>query len=119
MSEIKLKPCPFCGGVPFICEAKKHKSRMLGQEIEYGDGAFVECSKCTCAISADTMEDAINTWNTRKPVEKVLEQLEERQKLYKEAWRNTDWVPDKTVYINMTRGFEQAIKIIKEGMCYR
>lgn len=60
-----LFPCPFCGGVPFIYESKKHKSKLLGQIVEYGGGAFIECSRCTCAISAETREEAIKLWNTR------------------------------------------------------
>lgn len=108
----KLKSCPFCGG-----EAELTTGSVFMWEH------IVVCKDCGASSKmiggitpSQARAKAIATWNTRKPVDRVLEQLEEQQKLYKEAWENTDWVPDKTVYINMARGFEQAIKIIKEGM---
>ena len=101
----KLKPCPFCGGevalLKGLCELDN----------------YVMCLSCRSKTKPyNTKETAINVWNTRKPIQKVLERLEEQQKIYKEAWENTDWIPDKTAYINRARGFEQAIEIIKEGV---
>ena len=55
MSEVELKPCPFCGG-----KAKVSKSDI--------DHFVVNCTKCPCSVGRYwfwKMEDAINMWNTR------------------------------------------------------
>lgn len=68
MSE-KLLPCPFCGGEAEI-------SLYLGN---YG----VACTECMGAIfpaRGMTKGEAIKAWNTRKPMERILERLEEGAK---------------------------------------
>ena len=57
---MKLKPCPFCGG-----EAKAYNGQVV-------------CTKCWSGSACeDTTEKAIETWNRREPMDKVVEQLEE------------------------------------------
>ena len=66
MSDKKLLPCPFCGG-------EAEMSLLLGN---YG----VTCNHCMGAIFPGrgmTQEDAIDYWNTRKPIERILERMEE------------------------------------------
>ena len=76
----KIKSCPFCGG-----EA----------EIEQGIGRFehsVVCQDCRCKTRIHAFEEeAIEAWNTRKPMDRIIEQLEEKEndytyeKLYQQA----------------------------------
>lgn len=60
MSEIKLKPCPFCGG-----EAK------VGYAINDYNRWGVSCNTCGCVVEVgfgdyeDTMEEAVKAWNRR------------------------------------------------------
>lgn len=61
----ELKPCPFCGGKAYIVEVESHTHMIGSAMISYNGGAFVECSDCTCAISADTKAEAIEAWNRR------------------------------------------------------
>lgn len=73
MSEIELKPCPFCGGqvkldeddfYMFCCEE-------CGAGITFAkeqDGRAEDCSR----------EESIDKWNTRKPVERIVQQLENK-----------------------------------------
>lgn len=64
MSEIELLPCPFCGG-----EAKLHHNLLT-------DKFKVWCSKCDCRTDVySDKEEAIRKWNTRKPMERILERL--------------------------------------------
>lgn len=49
----ELLPCPFCGGAAFA-----YKAPMSGS-------GFVECTKCTAAVSGDNKADAIAKWNRR------------------------------------------------------
>jgi len=62
-----LKPCPFCGAKPFINVIEPHKhifAHLLTPIAEYSaGGAFAECTKCTCAISADTRQKVVAAWN--------------------------------------------------------
>ena len=66
MSELKLKPCPFCGG-----EAKVEK---------LGGYAVVSCLKDDCNgnsdyLKYDSVKEAVEAWNTRKPMERIIERL--------------------------------------------
>lgn len=59
MSEIKLKPCPFCGGEAFC---------YVSGRIEPGtpDMFWVRCKKCDVVTkSYTTREKAIKKWNRR------------------------------------------------------
>lgn len=75
MSEIELKPCPFCGG-----EAVIHVS----------DGVAVICRECgaasKCLVDGHlqgkpdgrAIKSVIKAWNTRKPMERIVERLENK-----------------------------------------
>ena len=70
MSEIKLKPCPFCGGEAFC-----YVSGRI--EPEMPDMFWVRCKNCDVVTkSYTTREKAIKKWNTRAlgwiPVEERL-----------------------------------------------
>lgn len=53
-NNIKLKSCPFCGGVPEV-EIWKIFSGVC----------FIKCRKCKSKISGKTMEDTAQKWNMR------------------------------------------------------
>ena len=99
MSEIKLLPCPFCGGEAHIEEHKFWDEKAKGFPVQtYG----VVCDNC-CSMSWQHYrhkEKAIEQWNTRKPMERIAEQIEFLEH------RTIDGVP----YINMN----DAIEIVKE-----
>lgn len=89
MSKITLKPCPFCGS----------EAVLIGTEKEN----WVECTNkdCGCEVFLGFNDKAIKVWNTRKPVDKVLEHLE---------------VLCDLVNINQKLAVSQAIDIVKKGM---
>lgn len=99
MSE--LKRCPFCGGKAEV------RSRCNDYETDNFVMHFARCNNCK-AESAWCREEteAIKAWNTRKPVEKAIERLEERAKIYYEEYE-----------IDMYCAFKEAIEIVKEGLC--
>ena len=89
MSGIKLLPCPFCGG----------EARLMYYDSE-GDGtpscinydeelevshAFVHCYNCDTDFfhHSDSAKKVLDMWNTRKPMERIVERLEE---LKQRAW---------------------------------
>ena len=104
MSE--LKRCPFCGG-----EAKLHKSIFIKYE------ATVICENCgartlthSSASYADVKMNAIKAWNTRKPMDRIVERLEEERK------EITKWDSDKHYIYKEGADWmgEKAIEIVKE-----
>lgn len=73
---------------------------------DYGGGAFVECTNCSCAISGETAEEAAKAWNTRIPMQNIVERLEEKAKEY---------TNDNMSYRIPYYGIEEAIEIVKEA----
>lgn len=71
MSEIKLLPCPFCGGEAEILGDKTH---------------WIYCPNCCSETkSFKTKKEAIERWNTRKPMERIIEKLEDKK------WGTSEW----------------------------
>lgn len=66
----RLKECPFCGG-----EGKLEINREMG-----GTQYQVLCTNCPTTVGRHWFwkkEDAINSWNTRKPMDRIVERLKE------------------------------------------
>ena len=64
---MKLKPCPFCGG----------KGELWNNKLTYRLYGVI-CEECDCMTPYfTTREEAIEAWNRREPIDKVVEQLEE------------------------------------------
>ena len=96
MSEIKLLPCPFCGE-----EAELNRTIFKGREMY-----SVSCKhKFDCTIGTtflrESKEEAIKLWNTRKPMERIVERLEGLRAK-----------PTETVYDTILVG--SVIEIVKE-----
>ena len=65
MSEIKLLPCPFCGG-----EAKVSNLNF--------NQYLIFCKDCWAETKPTTgFENTITKWNTRKPMQEIVEKLED------------------------------------------
>ena len=115
MREIKLKPCPFCGGEAGMREER----RYLGGTSNGISRTYIQCNLCACRTMSYDWEDkknAIKTWNTRKPMEAIVERLEE-----KSNGENIDmraYYGDEA-YLKICEAYEEAIEIVKEegGVC--
>ena len=123
MSETKLKPCPFCGG------EIKGGVRLTGymkMNIQYIQcdtcGAKMESKYSTDNLSQTNlkviMEELINNWNTRKPMdnivaelEKALENLEYNKKLFADS--RTEY--GERICENQIIAFKMAIDIVRKG----
>ena len=89
MREIKLSPCPFCSG--------KVEIRQKGHSSYYGgcvNGCFISSSEYDKNVLAKQL-------NTRKPMQEIVERLEERKNR-----------PPELEYRHLN--FEEAIEIVKE-----
>lgn len=113
MSEIKLLPCPFCGGEAELIKRKSNFPYIHG----------VWCIGCNCRTSFEKSEEiAIEKWNNRNPVEDVLERLEEekealrtaKQKLSFEMYRSKEAYEKSVLLTEKELTLHEAIEIIKE-----
>ena len=66
MSDLKLLPCPFCGGEATLRKSEETKLYHIA------------CFECGCRQdSSYKAESVINNWNTRTPMSNIVEKLEE------------------------------------------
>lgn len=95
----KLLPCPFCGGE---AELYQHYPYMQRRVV-----SAVHCKKCRANSGTWGRKDkAIETWNTRKPMERILEQLEET------VAKRIAWIGMKDSWCD---AIEKAIDIVRNG----
>lgn len=105
MSDTRLKPCPFCGG-----EMKFNKILTL----------FI-CDECKVHIGFPNCYSDKNRFqkvNTRKPIDRMVEQLEEQKELNDEHYNLSVYkdLPEiKTRYEIVTNYLNEAINIVKAG----
>ena len=116
MSEIKLLPCPICNGevkiALFGCGGEEWYSitRFDDEDNSCQCRLFVESEKFFAeddeSVKEKHMQDLINRWNTRKPMERIIERLEEERKYSYENFKDEEraW----------RKGLRTAIKIVKE-----
>ena len=64
MSDLKLKPCPFCGGEAFLNVIPPHKHHFVNLP-DYEGGATVECTGCAVGMMMRTVEEVVEAWNRR------------------------------------------------------
>lgn len=99
MSDTELKPCPFCGG------------KVIIEDIGEGDEYYmIACKNPTCNGSfcfgeRGTKKDFIRAYNTRKPMERIVEQLEEQQNKNRYENHHDGW----------NVGIDQVIEIVQKG----
>ena len=101
-NKIKLLPCPFCGG----------EAEIVTEKSRVGQVGRVECVKCSCKktvlkapnYEGDIEKDITDSWNTRKPMERIVERLEEAEK---HCLKMHDWTGHTSIC--------QAIEIVMEG----
>ena len=113
-NKIKLLPCPFCGG-----EAR------LQQRKRTSHAYYVICKNCGCRTpfyqyqfdSAEKLrEEATAAWNTRKPVDAVLDRLEDERLRYFLTIANTGDEKNDSIYEAVGNVIDKANEIIKEEL---
>lgn len=98
MSEIKLLPCPFCGGEVWM---------SVDSVDAYNNGYTFCCDECDMYTSYQFSNEkkAIEHWNTRKPMERIVDRLEMKQP--------TSWEYD-AYWNGVKETLDEAIEIVKE-----
>lgn len=111
----RLKPCPFCGG-----DAKLEINREMG-----GTQYQVLCTNCPTTVGRHWFwkkEDAIKAWNTRKPMDRIVEALEEEieycekqaDKISATSFSIVNGLK-RNIYIEKISAYRDAIIIVEEG----
>lgn len=105
MSDTKLLPCPFCGGEAKVCNGS---NEIVGSQY------LVRCKGLNCTLRPktewhETLDEAVRHWNTRKPIDKVVEQLEERKGVYIDE--NGKELFQEDYFIDI----DDAIEIVRKG----
>lgn len=80
MSEIKLLPCPFCGGKAEIREIDYDPEwHPTYNDPDSGGDApvyVIICKSCEASIKYKYKEsEAIQSWNNRKPIDDMVKQI--------------------------------------------
>lgn len=110
ISDERLLPCPFCGG-------EANCSDYYGEDciFEY----LVIC--LDCGVSTQTFlteEEAIEAWNTRKPMERIVERLEEKALEHEnngDRYKHGGWHELANTQYEKSCTFDEAIEIVKKG----
>lgn len=95
-----LKSCPFCGGEAFI---RQNKDAMKTYSAYCGNE---DCS-ASPKVSAYGKEMVIELWNTRKPIEKIMERLEELEEEYM-------YPDDEDYVVGQYDAVRECLAIVKE-----
>lgn len=110
----KLKLCPFCGGEAFI----NYETMVDDRRIYW---AQIICGKChcrSCGNWSNSYENAekkeIKAWNTRKPMDRIVERLEEAESLVPVNRVPDDIIKNKPKELGQLMAFSEAIEIVKE-----
>ena len=107
MGEIKLKPCPFCGG----------EFDLSNNGVKQGDKWLwsAECLNCGCFMDDKDKDNLIKRVNTRKPMERIVERLEELDDLTLDQFnRSMAGTYEHDFADGKSCGLELAIEIVEE-----
>ena len=91
----ELRRCPFCGGEAEIVELGKHVWSP-------------RCMQCECKLNQvyRTQQQAIEAWNRREPMDKIVEQLEIEKERALELFDGN----------SRYKGYARAIEIVKKAV---
>lgn len=106
MNEVDLMPCPFCGG-----EAKIATHDWGNSVKDY----WVYC-RCGCELKKFmSKEDAINDWNTRKPMDEGIEKLKEEMVFYEQIKKETEEKDYRYLYHKIAEAYGKAVVIMHKS----
>ena len=100
-----LLNCPFCGGeLEVHCTSRYYMHKLNGCILQH-----------SCFETDDV--ESIEKWNNRKPLERIIERLEEERALLKKEREEAIEYDDEQIIFatnNQIRAFDYSLRIIKE-----
>ena len=114
LKKNSLLNCPFCGGeVRLMSIIDDGVEICINYEDELDmDYSFVHCYNCDTDFMPHNCvaRGVLENWNTRKPIERIVEQLEESMNEAKNLWDDDEY------YTGQANAYEYAIEIVKGGV---
>ena len=105
MNEVELKSCPFCGG----------KAELLTYDWGYSVREYWVYCGCGCELKKKhSKEEAIEDWNTRKPMEQIVEYLKEQCERENERFKDTVGTEIGERHFGWLSGLDEALHKVKE-----
>jgi transcription elongation factor Elf1 len=95
MQDVKLKPCPFCGGeAELVCTTDNHHSPYV--RCKYGVYLKPKCTANMYPWRYKTAEEAVEAWNRRAEKVAVRYRADKENGKYvcSECGHNVIWNPD-------------------------
>jgi len=96
MQDVKLKPCPFCGGeAELVCTTDNHHAPYV--RCKYGAYLKPQCRANMYPWHYKTAEEAIEAWNRREEKVAVRYRADKENGKYvcSECGHNVIWNPDR------------------------
>ena len=108
----ELRRCPFCG----------RKGELWNNKLTYRLYGVI-CEECDCMTPYfTTREEAIEAWNRRKPIDDIVEQLEEYEGTWsgrnrRNEYKDCDYEGGCAGCVNCKTedAYRTAIEIVKSG----
>ena len=118
MSDERLKECPICGGeaTPLYCE---NGNRYTSNILYLSKRGTIKCKKCELTLPRvySRVSKAIEVWNTRKPMERIVERLEKELELSDKEIKRC--IAENPLQFEKAEGYAtgiyNAIEIVKGG----
>lgn len=109
--KLLLLPCPFCGKEVEIHGGAEEWTPSFYDPDSGGDPYYINC-ECGLFFSIGVCDatELVNAWNTRKPMERIVEQLEEESDFFGGEPMGS---LQKAYYC---KGIKKAIEIVKGGV---
>lgn len=105
--EENLLPCPCCGSKVKYFPMSHRINNMYSRNT-------IICPKCELKMENTSNLKLFMAWNTRKPIEQIIEKLrEEANECYYDVWENTDM---DNYEVGRERGYDNSIDIILETL---
>lgn len=113
----KLEICPFCGGeIKKMFMDKKTYEGIVWNESVGNVETWFRCYSCDSEFyhyePIDIPEKQIEWWNTRKPMKRIVEQLQHFNE--ETFYRANGRANGKTLAYGYSKGIEKAVMIVKE-----
>ena len=104
MNNINLLPCPFCGGAVEYHPLSHHMNNFWNKNTIY-------CPSCDFMMEGSSTISLIKRWNTRKPMERIIERIN------KLGWIFGEYYLDGTAVNRVSKRsipHDEVIQIVKE-----
>lgn len=107
----KLLKCPFCGGEARVRDCTREEQTTIVNGEMY---KMCGCEHYCAEMFGYTEEEAIEKWNTRTPMDNIVEKLEEEKQRLRNFKNDCIALSDSEVIAIEEKAYNFAINIVKQ-----